>query len=60
MISSTTVTATPVGLSVGGWSTSEFTDAAVAEVIVYDRALNDQERRAVESYLIAKWGLTPG
>ena len=57
LTSSTTSTATPSGISVGGWPTSEFTQADVAEIIVYDRLLSTSERRAVEAYLGAKWGV---
>lgn len=57
LTSSTTATAAPSGISIGGWPTSEFTQADVAEVIVYDRLLGTDERRAVETYLGAKWGL---
>jgi hypothetical protein len=32
-------------------------NAAIAEVIVYDRALSDAERMAIEAYLMAKYGL---
>ncbi|MFN8023827.1 MAG: prepilin-type N-terminal cleavage/methylation domain-containing protein [Acidimicrobiales bacterium] len=58
MTSSTTATTTPNGISIGGWPTSEFTQADVAEVIAYGRLLSTDERRAVEAYLAAKWGLT--
>ena len=47
--------ATPRGISVGGWDTGEYSNAAVSEVIVYDRALTPTERTTVESYLAAKW-----
>lgn len=58
VVSSTSATTTPVGLSVGGWGSSEFTAAAVAEVVVFDRVLTVDERRTLEAYLAAKWGLT--
>lgn len=58
VVSSTATTATPVGLSVGGWAFTEFTAAAVAEVVVFDRVLTVEERRTLEAYLAAKWGLT--
>lgn len=31
---------------------------SLAEVLIYDRTLNDDERAAVEAYLAAKWGFT--
>ncbi len=30
----------------------------IAEIIIYDSALSDTDRAAVESYLISKWGIT--
>lgn len=30
----------------------------IAEIIIYDSALSDANREAVENYLIAKWGIT--
>lgn len=58
VVSSTSATTTPVGLSIGGWAASEFTAAAVAEVVVFDRVLTVEERRTLEAYLAAKWGLS--
>lgn len=31
----------------------------VAEVVIYNRALSDSERQAVEQYLTSKWGILP-
>jgi fibronectin type 3 domain-containing protein len=31
----------------------------IAEILIYDRALTDNERRSVEAYLMAKWFPTP-
>jgi putative heme-binding domain-containing protein len=36
-----------------------FLDGDIAEVIIYDRVLNDSERGAVEKYLTAKYGSVP-
>lgn len=47
--------ATPRGISVGGWNTTEYSNAAVSEVIVYNRALSPTERATVEQYLATKW-----
>jgi hypothetical protein len=30
----------------------------IAEIIMYDTALSDTDRAAVETYLLAKWGIT--
>jgi len=35
-----------------------FTSGDFAEIIMYDSALSDANRAAVESYLISKWGIT--
>ncbi|HLP21623.1 MAG TPA: LamG-like jellyroll fold domain-containing protein, partial [Chitinophagales bacterium] len=51
----------PGGLSIGGWSNtanttiSECADADIAEVITYDRVLNDARKKIVENYLQAKY-----
>ena len=36
----------------------QFASGDFAEVIMYDSALSDTDRAAVENYLIAKWGIT--
>ena len=36
----------------------QFANADYAEVIIYNSALSDTDRAAVESYLISKWGIT--
>jgi len=48
----------------GGWgisgyenSSAETVDIEVAELVLYNRGLEDTERRQVESYLLTKWGL---
>ena len=45
---------------IGGTGTSydEFWNGDVAEIIVYNRALSDAERKSVEDYLGKKYGLT--
>ncbi|HEX2948486.1 MAG TPA: hypothetical protein VHV83_02780, partial [Armatimonadota bacterium] len=43
-----------IGVTLAGWG---HTDGNIAEVIVYNRALNDQERHAVERYLNDKYQL---
>jgi hypothetical protein len=35
-----------------------FAQCDIAELIMYDSALSDTDRAAVESYLISKWGIT--
>ena len=43
----------------GGWSQGrELSIGDVAEVIAYERQLTDGERRAVEAYLLGKYGLS--
>lgn len=46
-------TSTPNGLTFGGWENAE---AEVVAVIAYDRLLADAERRAVEAWLIGRYG----
>jgi hypothetical protein len=43
---------------IGSKETSFFCDCNVAEIIVYNRKLSDDERSLVESYLGRKWGIT--
>lgn len=35
-----------------------FYNMNIAEIIIYDSALSDNDREAVENYLLAKWGIT--
>ena len=49
------------GLQIGGWSapyTSVVSSATIAEVIFYDKQLSTAERRIVNNYLAAKYGLS--
>ncbi|MDD4082175.1 MAG: LamG domain-containing protein [Sphaerochaetaceae bacterium] len=49
----------PNGLSLCGYySTSEFSNGDIAEVIVYNKVLSSIERTAIESYLAQKYNLT--
>jgi hypothetical protein len=41
----------------GGSFGDERSDCQIAEIIVYDSALSDSDREAVEAYLSAKWGV---
>lgn len=41
---------TGVGMGYVGWAFGD-----VGEVLIYDRALSDSERQAVENYLVQKW-----
>lgn len=51
----------PNGLALIGYlGTSEFSDADIAEVIVYNRVLTDNERKKIEYYLAQKYNLTVG
>jgi hypothetical protein len=40
-----------------GGQASGFLNGDIAEIIVYDSALSDANREAVENYLLAKWGI---
>lgn len=48
-------------LQVGGWYYGGFLDYAfkgsIGEIIVFNRALNEEERRSIEKYLGQKWGI---
>lgn len=50
----------PLGcrLMIGGWNTSR-AKASIAEMVLYDRALPDAERQAVENALIGRYLLLP-
>lgn len=49
----------PNGLAlVGSSGTSEFSNADIAEVIVYNRVLSETERKKIERYLVHKYNLT--
>ena len=37
----------------------DFWDGDICEILVYDSALSDADREAVEDYLMTKWGITP-
>jgi hypothetical protein len=41
-----------------GASTAQFFNGDIAEIIIYNTALSDIDRAAVESYLISKWAIT--
>lgn len=43
----------------GGWAYNytEFSDAEIAEVILYSQALSDTDRKKVEQYLGSKYGI---
>ena len=45
-------------IRIGAGSTSHFGIFNIAEILVYDRALEDDERRVVETYLSTKWGIS--
>jgi hypothetical protein len=48
----------PSGITLGGWGNgggSEYSDCEVAEVMVYNYAMNDTQRSAVEQALISKY-----
>lgn len=47
----------PNGLTLG-INNSEFSDADIAEIIVYSKALSPDERHQVESYLAQKYGIS--
>jgi hypothetical protein len=37
---------------------AQYLDGDIGELIIYNVALNDSDREAVENYLMAKWGIT--
>lgn len=39
-------------------NSNNFWDGDICEIIIYDTALSDTDREAVENYLLAKWGIT--
>lgn len=45
-------------LRIGAADGAGFVNGDIAEVIIYDTALSDADREAVENYLLAKWGIT--
>jgi hypothetical protein len=47
----------PLGLSLGGWVTSENSASEIAELIVYNRVLTDSERTQVMMYLNQRYGI---
>ncbi|MGL5193393.1 MAG: DUF4347 domain-containing protein, partial [Chroococcales cyanobacterium] len=52
--------APPGPLSLGGWgaANAEQSDGKVAEIIVFNRVLNDAERTLADNYLSAKYNIT--
>ncbi|MBM5781912.1 MAG: LamG domain-containing protein [Pelagibacterales bacterium] len=47
-----------IGLAVGAsFSNWEYYQGYIGELIVFSRALNDEERKSVEKYLSQKWGI---
>lgn len=53
----TGTTTTYTGLLLGGYGGGQYWDGDIAEVIVYNRALTDAERKKVENYLGEKYNL---
>ena len=51
------ITNTSTPLYVGGRSTSNNLDGDIAEVLIYNRALTDNERYNLESYVYGKYGV---
>jgi hypothetical protein len=47
----------PLGLSLGGWITSENSASEIAEIIVYNRVLTDSERIQVLLYLNQRYAI---
>ncbi|HOO50135.1 MAG TPA: cadherin domain-containing protein, partial [Alphaproteobacteria bacterium] len=59
IFASTATRTTTTGIYIGDDSTSgDFLQGKIAEVIIYDRALNSFEEHDVENYLASKWGMT--
>ena len=46
----------PNSATIGSWSDdTQFANVDISEIIIYNRALNENERQQIESYLGAKW-----
>jgi prepilin-type N-terminal cleavage/methylation domain-containing protein len=43
--------------SIGKTYNTEYMDGDIAEIIIYNRALSDLERKAIETYLSRKWAI---
>ncbi len=43
--------------SIGNYKNAAYYDGDIAEIIMFDRALKSDERRAIESYLCQKWAI---
>ncbi len=41
----------------GSWNFDKYISGDVAEMLVYDRALNDEERQALEKEMATRWGI---
>jgi hypothetical protein len=51
--------AVEVGGGTSGGVIYDSLNGDIGEIIIYNAALSDTDRASVESYLIAKWGITP-
>ena len=47
-----------IGAAYTASSNANFLNGDICEIIIYDSALSDTNREAVENYLLAKWGIT--
>lgn len=65
-ISSNSLSTQPNFLQIGAWNAVSDTDLEayseafngnIGEIIIFNRALNDEERKAIEKYLGQKWGI---
>ena len=51
-------TPTSISLNLGAeQTTTNFSNADIAEVVIYDSALSESNRQSVENYLYEKWGI---
>lgn len=48
---------TPFSNTIGKTFNTEFMNGTIGEIIIFDRTLNTEERKAVESYLGKKWSI---
>ena len=53
-----TTASTPNYIGIGAGSGSSWWEGPIAEIIVYERQVTEQERVIIDSYLAAKWGIT--
>lgn len=56
-IASTNRNSTAFNNTIGKTFNTEYMNGTIGEIIIFDRALNTEERRSVELYLSKKWSI---